>query len=212
MTIDIRVVSVPDIFVDNEVINLGRVRQQEGSVLAGASWSVVGVPAHDALLSTLRFVYGLIGEKLHNYIVWLFIGNSAWQPDTRIVRYRKLWGALAARGMEISNTFDKQEVMCESDGKLKFFGVAQLSELSIRSAAKVIFEERCTYLVALPSSTGPGDFLGIGWSGDLVEDSKFINGLAEYDGLLIKRFGEFDDEERGLVAIGRPELVKLLIS
>lgn len=212
MTTDIRVVSAPDVFVDNEVINLGRVRQQGGPALAGASWSIMGVSAHEALLSILRFVYGLIGEKLLNYRVWLLIGNSAWQPDTRIVRYRKLWDALTARGIGVSNTFDKQEVMRESEGKLKFFGVTQLSELSIRSVAKVISEERCTYLVALPSSSRPEDFLGIGWSGDLAEDSKFIDGLAERDGLLIKRFGEFDDEGRGVVAVGPPELVKLLIT
>jgi hypothetical protein len=212
MTTDIRVVSAPDLLVDNEVINLGYVRKQDGHALAGVSWSVEGVSTFESLLSTLRFVYGLIGKKLLDYRVWLFIGNSAWQPDTRIVRHRKLWGALAARGIEVSNTSEKQEMMCESDGELKFFGAAQLSELSVRSVSKAFLDERCTYLVALPNSIGPENILGIGGSGILREDSKFIDALIEHGGLLVKRYGEFDDNEKGVVAVGRPDIVKLLIS
>lgn len=212
MTTDIRVVSALDLFVDNEVMNLGRRHLPKGNTLAGVCWYVVDISACEALLSVLRFVYGMIGKKIPGYRMWLLVGNSAWQPDTRIVRYRKLWGALAARGIEISHASGMQEVMCESQGKLKFFGAAQLSELSVGSVAKVLLEERCTYVVVLPSSIGPEDILSIGWSGELAEDSEVIASLIKCDGLLIKRFGEFDDEERGLVSVGQPELIKLLVS
>lgn len=121
-------------------------------------------------------------------------------------------GALAARGIDVPNACDKQEVMYEFDGKLKFFGAIQLSGLYVRTVAEVFLQERCSYMSVLPGLTGVEDVLGAGWSGDIAEDSNFITSLVERGGLLIKRFGEFDDEEIGVVAIGRPELVKLLVN
>lgn len=212
MTTDIRVVSASDLSDANEVINLSNIPLPEGMTLAGVCWFVVGYSAYEALLSVSRFVCGLIWKKLPDYKVWLFVGNSAWQPDTRIVRYRKLWGALAARGIKISHTNNTQEVMRETEGKLKFFGAAQLSELSIESAVKALLEEYCTYLIVLPSAVGPESILNIGWSGNITDDSEVIANLIKSGGLLIKRFGEFDDEERGVVAIGQPELVRNLMN
>jgi len=210
MTIDIRVANVPDLFIGNEIMNLSRMHFSEGFTLAGINCSIVG-QGEEALLPVFRFIYAVIGRKIPDYSLWLFIGNSAWQPDTRIVRYRKLWGALAARGINVSHIFSKQEVMCESNGKLKFFGAVQLSELSVQSVVQLLLEERCAYLAALPSSIGPEDILNLGWSGELVEDSKVIECLVKRNGLLIKRTGEFDDEERGAIIIGIPELVRSLI-
>lgn len=212
MTTKIRIVSVPDLFTDNELINLGRMHLPEGNSLAGACWCVEGLSAYEALLFVLRVLYRLIGKTFPSYKVWLFIGNSTWQPDTRIVRFRKLWGALAARGIDIPHASGTQELMCELKGKLKFFGATQLSEFSVGSVAKALVEERCAYVVALPSCIGPEEILDIGWSGELAEDSKVIASLIEKDGLLIKRFGEFDDVEKGVLGVGRPELVKLLLT
>ncbi len=211
MTTDIHAVSALDLSIDNKVMNLDHMRLPEGNVLAGACWFVVDSSAHEALLSVLRFVYGLIVKKFPHYKVWLLVGNSAWQPDTRIVRYRKLWNALGASGIKISHSCNTQEIMREEDGKLKFFGATQLSELSVESVVRVLLEEHCTYLAALPSTTDLESILNIGWSGYLKEDSKIITTLIENEGLLIKRVGEFDDSEKGVVAIGRPELIKLLL-
>lgn len=211
MTTNVRVVVAPDLFLDNEIINLRCARGLERQALAGVSWSVKGGVACEGLLSVLTFVYGLVKRRLLDHRVWLLVGNSAWQPDTRVVRYRKLWKSLAARGIEISNACEKQELMYELDGKLKFFGAIQLSGLYVRTVVDVFLQERCSYMSVLPGSTGIEGVLGAGWSGDIAADFNFITSLIERGGLLVKRFGEFDDEEIGVMAIGRPELVKLLV-
>ena len=205
-----RVASAADLFAENEVLNIGRMHLPNDIALGGVSWLVVDSPASEALLSVLRYVYSLIGGKLPSYQLWLLVGNSAWQPDTRIVRHYKLWGGLKARGIEISHVSDLQEVMRESEGKLKFFGAAQLSELSVASVVKALLEERCTYLVALPSNLTPQAILEIGWTGELAEDSSVITRLNKSGAVLIKQLGKFDDKERGVVAIGQPDIMKLL--
>lgn len=212
MTTDIRVVSAPDLSVANEVINLSCVPLPEDEVLAGVYWFSVGCSACEALQSVLRFVYGLIVKKMPGYRVWLLVGNSAWQPDTRIVRHRKLWGALTARGINISHSCNAQEVMREEDGALKFFGSVQLSELSTESVVNVLLEENCSYIVALPGTIEPDNFVDIGWSGDLSGDFKIIETLIKCGGLLFKRSGEFDDKEKGIVGVGQPALVNLFVS
>ena len=214
MITDIRSASAEDLSVDNEVMNFRRAPLPESNTLAGASWStlVISSSPYEALLSVFRFVYSLIEKKLPDYEIWLLIGDSLWQRDTRIVRYYKLWGGLKARGIEILHASHAQVVMLEAEGKLKFFGATQLSELSAGSAVKVLLEEHCTYLVALPRHLEPQDILGIGWSGRFAEDSSVIAYISKSGGLLLKRIGEFDDEDIGLAAIGQPELVKALLA
>lgn len=210
MITDIRVVSAPDLSVDNEVLNLSSIPLPEGKTLAGVCWFVVDYSVYEALLSVFRFIYGLICKKFPDYRVWLLVGNSAWQPDTRIIRYRKLWNALAVRGVKVSHSWNAQEVMHEKEGKLKFFGATQLSKLSVESVVKALLEERCSYIIVLPKAVGPESIIDIGWSGNLADDLDFIDALTRSGGLLIKRFGEFDDEERGMISVGRPALVNSL--
>jgi hypothetical protein len=211
MITNIRLVSAADLSVSNEVMNFNR-RELHGSTLAGAAWIIDGATPRDALLSTLKLAYNSISKKLPDHVIWLLIGSSAWEPDTRIVRYRKLSGALAGRGIKISHASDWQEIMLESAGKIKFFGAMRLSELSVNSVVHTLLEEHCTYLVALPYDRPPQGVLEIGWSGNLAEDYDTVIYVSTLGGLLLKSVGEFDDNERGVVAIGQPGLVTALLS
>lgn len=91
MTADIKVESAPDLLVNNEVFNIRCARKREGEVLSVASFLTAGASC-ELVSSVLNYLYELIEKKLPDYDLWLFIGSSAWQPDTRIVRHRKLWG------------------------------------------------------------------------------------------------------------------------
>lgn len=69
------------------------------------------------------FIWKLIAEKLSGYDVLLFIGDSAWQPDTRVVRYRKLWRVLSYRGGEIVGGSHPQESIVEANVKITFLAI-----------------------------------------------------------------------------------------
>ena len=212
MTTDIEVVTAYDLSLNNEVMNLNQIQLLGDEKLAGASWTLTWALAYDALLAAVSQVYSLIISKFPGYHVLLFTGNSAWQPDTRIVRYWKLWKAMRLNGIEIPQTNLSNEICLESEGKVKFFGAMQLSDSSIHVAVKAILNYRCTYLVALPYHIDIQEMLELGWTGIFSEDANIIVNIYKQNGLLIKRYGEFDDREKGLVVIGKPELIQILSS
>jgi hypothetical protein len=160
----------------------------------------------------LRFVYDLILHNLREDKFWLLVGTSTWQPDNRLIRHKKLWGVLKARGIEIPDDSDKKEVMVESGGRVKFFGAVQLSENLLEFAAKAIVEERCVYLIASSEHSAINDLLNVGWTGDFRDDDYLRAYAAGHEIMLFKRVGEFDDREIGLAAVGTPSRVKKLTS
>lgn len=210
MTTNIRFSSVSNLTVDNDVMNLRWSHSLPDGPPGGATWLITGYSANESLRFVLAVVFSAIQEKFPEYNLWLLVGNSAWQPDTKIVRYYKLWGALAARGIKISHGMCSQEVMVEYGGKLKFFGAVKISELSIGSVANALSQERCAYLAALPSHVSPEMIITDGWSGDLEEDFKLISYAMKEKGLVLRRVGEFDDVEKGLIAVGETALIERL--
>ncbi|WP_238349070.1 hypothetical protein [Pseudomonas poae] len=212
MTIDIKIVSAPDISVANDVINLHRAGENHRSALSAASF-LVDYASNTSVAGVLRFIFSLIVKSLPEYNVLLLVGNSAWQSDTRVVRYRKLWGGtLKFRGSEILGGSDPRESIVASHGKLKFFCALRLSELSIGTVVDVIIDERCSYIVATPKSFDIEPILDVGWSGSLAEDFSLCGRICEEKGLLFKQVGEFDDHEWGFVSVGSPEILKKLLS
>ncbi|WP_256593154.1 hypothetical protein [Pseudomonas sp. 2822-15] len=211
MTIDIQIVNAPDISLTNNVINPQWAEDNFRAVLSAASF-LVADKSNASLAGVLSFICRLIDKRLPEYDVWLLLGNSAWQPDTRIVRYRKLWGALKFRGYEISEGSDSQESVVEAHGGLKFFGALRLSKLSIASLIDVIVDERCSYIVATPKAFEFKCSLDVGWSGSLAEDYSLCCQVCREDGLLFKQVGEFDDHEWGFISIGSPEIMEKLLS
>ncbi|WP_200157356.1 hypothetical protein [Allochromatium vinosum] len=213
LTTDIQVASSQNLSIHNDVMHLPCSNVPLGIILGGMSWLVVrsDLSERDEFLRVLRIVYALIVRKLQEYSVWVIVGNSAWQPDTRIVRYQKLWGAMKRRGIDTQRFISFTERMIEKDGRLKFFGGALLSELSLETAVDILLEERCMYFAVLPAHFDIQELLRIGWSGDLIEDCDLAINLSKAGGALIKRVGEFDDRERGLILTGLPVIVKALL-
>lgn len=212
MTINIRVEAAENLFTKNEVINFAQAAAPSTNAVAGASWVVDG-SSYEAFLLVFNHVLTLVKSRLPDHELWLLVGSQVWQPDTRVVRYYKLWDGLRRRGLKIpDNKQSIEEVMIESQGKLKFFGAAKLFEFAVEEAARILFEEHCAYVVAWPSGLPVHTLLEHGWSSDARPDLEFISRSADSDALLLKKIGEFDDPERGLLAMGRQPVVNALFS
>lgn len=210
MTIKVKILNAPDISVRNEVINLRCIQEQASRILSAASFLIAG-SARESLSYLLSFIFQVIGERMSKDDIWLLIGHSAWQPDTRITRYCKLWGGLKARGVVVLGDSRSQEIVVEIDGKLKFFGATCLSRSSIDTVIDALLEERCSYLVAAPPNFDVSRALKVGWSGELSEDLSFFGCVFQSGGLVLKLIGEFDDFESGFVSVGSPEVVGRLL-
>ncbi|WP_259642214.1 hypothetical protein [Pseudomonas syringae] len=210
MTTDVRVASTVNVLKENEIIYIPCAAIAEGAVLSAASFSI-SLEAQKPLGLVLRFIYKLVAERFSQYDFWLFLGNSATQPDTRVVRHKKLWGALRTRGFEIPDSNDAIETMVEVGGGVKFFGVMCFYESSIEIVADLIVHERCSYIAALPKSFDFRRALDMRWTGEISKDFDWLRCVSKAGGIVFKRAGEFDDAERGFVAIALPEVIKELL-
>lgn len=203
---------IDDVSRPNEVFNFGSGNPPSSFAPGAAHWLADASSPYDSLLLILRTVYAQTLTKLPGYRMWLLAGTSAWQPDSRIVRHRGLWGALKARGVDFPNASRESESMLKTDGKLKFFGAAHITDLTLTSVAKVLLEERCTYLLAMPSHALIDDLVEMGWSGGFRDDANLLDCVNRKGGVIFSKVGEFDDIERGLVAVANPRVLKILAS
>ena len=205
MTTKVAVTIAKDAFSDNDVIHLGRSVEEGECKLTVISW-LVKVREESALLQVFKGLYKMLQERLPDYDVWLLVGTSAWQPDTRITRYRRLWGALKLRGLEVLCGNDFKEFVVEGGSGIKFYGAAALTLSSASSVINIILNERCSYFACFPKGCDVDRLLKGGWSGEVVSDLSFICRVASSNGFVLKSVGEFDDVEWGFFYLGPLEI------
>lgn len=206
----IQVSRTVNVFEKNEVFNLDRPCMPVGMVLSGASWVAAYSSISESRLAVLRGIFDRMSGMRGGLRTWLFIGNLAWQDDTRIVRYRKLWEGLRARGIEIVQSGESYEHVVEAAGKLKYFGGKLISKKSSESVIKAIDEEQCAYIMILPGGIAVEELFSKGWSCESNFDEKLLEFVARHNGAVLKAVGEFDDIEAGFVAVGKWSLIKAL--
>jgi hypothetical protein len=207
MTTEIKVLSTQDAFCENDLLLLDRNAYPEDVCLGVMCWETSRTSSSDPIAEVLSFVISQTSEQLVGHEFWLLIGNSTWQPDTRIVRYRKIFNSLSFRGVDLSVLAERSESSIEHDGKIKFFGAGRFDASLAGTVASAIKEEDCSYLVVLPRQTGLLFPLSTGWSGDLFRDQPLIESVIGRGGVILRRTGYFDDPEIGLLALGNPTVL-----
>lgn len=211
MTTDLKLLSSTDVFRENDIVRLERSAFPADIRLSAAEWSVERRGHPDAFLLVLNFVLGQVMDRLGDYDLWLLTGDSAWQTDTRIVRYRKRFNSLKMRGIDFEAMSDRSESMIEQDGKLKFFGVVRFDVSVFSTVPLTMTPGACTYIVAKPKSN-PWEFpLSAGWAGKWNDDGQMIAAIAAIGGIAFQRFGFFDDPQVGLIAIGSPDVLERIV-
>ncbi|WP_109484166.1 hypothetical protein [Paraburkholderia sp. C35] len=209
MTTEISVGVAEDAFTKNNLIRLDRSKYEKTIALSAADWIAKRVPHDAALFEVLRFVYRSICERMSGYQLWLLLGDTRWQDDTRLIRYRRLFSSLKAHGLDFEALPDRREFMVEQRRKLKFFGAVRLDANALSLVPETMQPGSCTYLLALPN-IAPNFPESSGWLGQLNEDFELIQSNVKNDGIIFQRVGYFDDPEVGLVALGKPDVVERL--
>jgi hypothetical protein len=200
-----------DVTKENDTYYISKDNLSENMKVGASSWLLSSTNHFEARVTVLKMIFKLIHTKMPNLKLWYLVGDSAWQNDTRIIRHKKLFRRLDARGGGIEHSTESIENLLEYEGKLKFFSAACISELSINSVVKTITEESCSYIVAVPDSFDIRSILSNGWESTEYVDRHILNNVVEGRGLLFKIVGAFDDQESGFVGFGMPELVTELV-
>lgn len=210
MTTNLKHTSTMDVSKENDTYYISEDNLTENTKVGASSWLLPTTNHFEARLTVLKIIFKLILVKMPNLKLWYLVGDSAWQNDTRIIRHKKLFRRLKARGVGVTHSTETIENVLEYEGKLKFFSAACFSELSIDSVVKTIAEEPCSYIVAVPDTFDIKSALSNGWEMSDYVDRNILNNVVESSGLLFKVVGAFDDQESGFVGFGMPELVTKL--
>jgi hypothetical protein len=172
-----------------------------------AEWTLSGRSPINCLERVLVYVYEWFSQNLSGYRFWLLLGHSAWQPDTKMVRYRKLFNSLAANGINFEGIEQRKEAIVERDRKIKFFGAVQLDASVLSLVPETMPIRSSTYIVLIPEGKETSFPLADGWTGQRNADGSLIEIIAERKGIVFQRTGFFDDPEAGLVAVGSRDVL-----
>ena len=210
MTTKIQTEITLDTAVDNEVYNLN-VKDSSGSMtIAAISWFLPSMDRIYAKSLILEYIAQEIERKLPHLQLWCLIGNTVWQDDTSIIRYKKLFKMLRARGVLFPDDTDLFECMVSKDKKIKFFGAVKVGNSQIVPSVEAMKDESCSFIAALPYELDVESLISKGWTGDRRLDLGMLCKISSLGGLLIKPIGGFDDPESGFVGFGQPDTVKRL--
>jgi hypothetical protein len=207
MTTEIKLMVRASALNDNEIVVFDKSAFIDQQELMVAEWTVEEPSSDCCFEKVLRFVFESLGHRLNSYKPWLLIGNTAWRPDTRVARYRKLFNSLAASGINFEGVAERCEELIEQDGKIKFFGAVRLDESVLSLVPQIMSYRSSTYIAVMPDGEEGSLPITEGWSGQWSKDSSLVRAISNRRGVLLQRTGFFDDPECGLIAIGPAQVL-----
>ncbi|CAG2153655.1 hypothetical protein CUPL110328_25460 [Cupriavidus plantarum] len=154
-----------------------------------------------ALLASIHYVNDVFRRSGVFRDLFVLIGDSTWQPNTRVVRHLGATGRRRPGGIDFGSPPEVTGLVENEEAGLKFFGMTKISADALDKLPAVLTAGACCYLVALPSDEHWRPSLEEGFSGDWRADFALISAIAEHGGILMRRVGFFDDPEIGLEGI-----------
>jgi hypothetical protein len=76
--------------------------------------------------------------------LWIFLTDSAWQDDTRLSDYWRLWKRLAKNGMGWPESQRSPEFTVHSPHCVRFAATALVSDTTLGEAMEIMFRSGCT--------------------------------------------------------------------
>lgn len=190
--------------VENRLV---RLPTEVGCSLAGGALFAkhLDPPLVDGLIS-------LVEGKVFGARHFLMIGHEVWQSDSRIVRFNKLWRALATRSITLPAGERSEEYPVESEAGIKFFGFIECANAEAQRILDVLQSGLASALIAT-SAKNPGDLLRsvakLGWEKPRLHPPVEILKTACYtDTIVYMPVGCFDEVENGFAILAKPSWIE----
>lgn len=200
-----------DLSADNELYRLPS-SMGLGCVLAGGFLieEFASNETEELLLDSLLLqVHGKFSAVRH----WLMVGHNTWQPNTRIVRYHRLWKAFS-KVLDLPQGHRSEEFLVECDQGLRYFGFIECTCLEAGQLWEILRTEATCTLLATWGYDPTEELRSVaqqGWSQSMMYPPAEILRMACGRNLLIYcTIGKFDDRNRGSGVIGESRWIGAL--
>ena len=198
-----------NLFEENDVLRLPQTSQMASTgmpEIAGIEIKINrnGDSTWPTRISAIEIALRTIHSSLSNWQIWLLGCHGTWQPDSRIVSYRKLWKSLETRGLKLPKGNRLEELEQKTDEGQRWFSGIEIDINEISLIGPILNDEPYSIITIFPNGVVPDlkTIMDNGWVS--VRDSG-LNGWASIateicrsGGVLLRPFGEFDDVEVGI--------------
>ena len=219
MTTDLQLTRANDLFVENEVFNLGWLRDvpTPRPVLGGAAWILGHTSPAVAHFIAISAATARVMSNLDGHALFLLAGIKVDRPDSAVTRYRnlKLWGVLQAAGFLLPEGNDLGEYPVTIKGDPHYFGALQLRPGPLEATSRILDKISLAVLVALhpQQSALVNHLIQSGWQPPREGGPSWsiLEAVCGSDGVVFWPVGAFDDPESGVVALAKPSLIERIL-
>lgn len=159
----------------------------------------------------LSYLMCMIRGVIDDPQCWIVAGHEAPQPDTRIIRHKKLWGSFGVRPPTLPETTAEWPVQLH-DG-LRFFGVIRRDLISEEMLLKLWKDFSTVWVLVTKDldSVAIQHALAKGWGGSRTGiPEEILRYASEHDIFMIRDFGPTDDFDQGMIVVARDRLIETL--
>jgi hypothetical protein len=211
-THNVRYDFVPNVSVKNDVLTLAI--EPAMRMAAGVWTACVEDSLSTARINCLHHALRRLRSRWPDWVFCILAGHQALQPDNRITRHRGLWKSLVASGVDLSHgEFIVENIVAEDGGfrafcasRFELSQVESIHSIMQQTQATIVFTTTSAALNKVPLLTKQG------WAATRAKPpEEVVELVCDESGLVIDVFGEFDDREATVAAIGRREVLRDLI-
>lgn len=208
MTTSINYSFLRDVSRANETL----VVDTKGHLLGAGVWTMLRTDRMDAARTAcLKYVIELLCERNPEWERWIIVGQGALQRASVITRHIGLRKYLHNRALRFqSSEFLETEHKYE-DG-VRFVGATRWDISEIETVNAAMMAERAVVILAKRSQAGDtiASILNNAWDAEEREPFRVIDTAAQEPIVVVNVYGEFDDREVAVAAIGRVEVLEEL--
>jgi len=208
MTTDIRYEFVNDVSQNNDILVL---EPTEPGLSAGV-WIVLRESRMDlARLGCLSYVVDLLCTRDPTLERWVIVGHRALQPPSTIAKHFGIGKYLSRKGFQ----FRRNEILEHEhkyEGGVRFVGAMQWDTSDMEAVNACMMTERAVIILAKGTIARTIVTQAITNYWVVEEREPFgVLSLAVHEPIvLLEAYGEFDDREVAVAAIGRKEFLRTL--
>jgi hypothetical protein len=202
----------PDLSIKNDVLRLPP-STEVGCVLAGACL-IADIDKSETQELMFDSLVVLVQAKSPRARHWLLVGDDSWQPNTRIVKYNRLWRILAKR-VQLPEGLRSEEFMIQSEEGIKYFGFIECKDIESNTLIELLKTERsCTLLASMGTDLSEQlkSIARTGWSRTTTfrPPLQILQMACQADLLVYQLVGDFDDREKGSALIGKASSIDMI--